>query len=194
MRYGGEHKLKRIICIARWLPQDWPEKGPRLLLESVAAFLKVRPDYEAMVIGRGATALRNAVFYPQRLNHMRLTLIDHLPNTELTPLLAESRISLCSSFHESYHIASFEAACCGCSVVALQSPDLPALQSVVQINGTFARTETPEAFTDALFEEARAWDQNARNPFEIYTRFKQDVHVDVVGRSCIDLLNLRHAS
>jgi glycosyltransferase involved in cell wall biosynthesis len=194
MRYGGEHKLKRIICVARWLPQDWPEKGPRLLLESIASFLNVRPDYEAMVIGRGASALRNAVFYPEGLDHARLTLIDHLPNNELPPLLAESRISLCSSFHESYHIASFEAACCGCSVVALQSPDLPALQSLVHTNGTFARAETPKAFTDALVDEARAWDQNARDPFEIYARFSQDVHADVVGRSCIDLLNLRHVS
>jgi glycosyltransferase involved in cell wall biosynthesis len=193
MRYEGQRKRKRVICVARWLPEDWPEKGPRLLLESLARFLSVRPDYEAMVVGRGASLLREATFYPKCLDGMKLQLIDYLPNKDLPPLLAESNISLCSSFHESFHIASFEAACCGCSIVALRSPDLPALQFCADTNGTLAEKETPAAFADALCSEVDMWERGQRNPQETANRWKQHVHADKVGAQCIQLIRRLHS-
>jgi glycosyltransferase involved in cell wall biosynthesis len=190
MRYGGQQKRMRVICVARWLPQDWPEKGPKLLLASLDAFLERRPDYEAVVIGRGASALRNASFFPSNLSYRNLQLLDYLPNKDIAPFLAESRISLCSSFHESYHIASFEAACCGCSVVALQSPDLPALQFLADTNGTLAHKETPEAFSNALVKEANKWDAGHRNPSTISQQWQAETHADKVAASAIKLLGL----
>ena len=190
MRYEGQQKRKRVICVARWLPQDWPEKGPQLLLASLDAFLEKRPDYEAIVIGRGASALRSTPFYPSALCHRNLRLVDYLPNKDVAPFLAESRISLCSSFHESYHIASFEAACCGCSVVALQSPDLPALQFLADTNGTLAIKETPQAFSSALVREARKWDDGLRSPSVISQQWQAETHADKVAATAIGLLHL----
>jgi glycosyltransferase involved in cell wall biosynthesis len=190
MRYDGQLKRKRVVCVARWLPQDWPEKGPRLLLESLAVFLKARPDYEAMIIGRGASALRGAPFYPQSLDGQRLQLLDYLPNKELSPLLSESRISVCSSFHESFHIASFEAACCGCSIVALLSPDLPALQYLAETNGTLAATESPEAFAEALSHEANLWHRGLRKPEFSSQLWQSETHTDKVAAKAVGLLGI----
>lgn len=188
MRYEGQQKHKRVICVARWLPQDWPEKCPKILLDSLAAFLERRPDYEALVVGRGATALKTARFYPQSLNSGNIRLLDYLPNSELPPLLAESQISICSSFHESYHIASFEAACCGCSIVALKSPDLPALQFLAQTDGTLATSETPRAFRDALCHEANLWDHCARNPSAISGHWQKETHAPNVASRLMQLI------
>ena len=188
MRYGGQEKRKRVISAARWLPQDWPEKGPQLLLRALDSFLRKRPDYEALVVGRGASRLREASFYPRSLDDRSFTTVDYLPNNELVPLLANARISLCSSFHESFHIASFEAACCGCSIVALQSPDLPALQYLAKDNGTLAIEEQPMAFADALMTEADLWDSGKRNSLESSVRWQQQVHADRVARQCVGLL------
>lgn len=190
MRYAGQQKRKQVICVARWLPQDWPEKGPKLLLASLDAFLEKRPDYEAVVIGRGASALRSTPFFPRNLACRNLQLLDYLPNKEIASFLAESSISLCSSFHESYHIASFEAACCGCSVVALQSPDLPALQFLADTNGTLAHKETPKAFSDALVKEASKWDGGLRNPSIISQQWQAEAHTDKVAAAEIALLDL----
>jgi len=190
MRYANQQKRKRVICVARWLPQDWPEKGPRLLLESLAVFLSARPDYEAMIVGRGASSLRSAPFYPSGLDRGNLQLIDYLPNKELPPLLAGSNISLCSSFHESYHIASFEAACCGCSIVALQSPDLPALQFLAATNGTLASEESPVAFAEALLNEAAMWDRGLRMPHSTSMHWQNETHAENVARRAIALLRL----
>ena len=190
MRYKEQYKRKRVICVARWHPEDWPEKGPRLLLASLDRFLAKHTDYEAMVIGRGATALRSAPFYPKHLGHRNLQLLNYLPNEELPPLMAESRISLCSSFHESYHIASFEAACCGCSIVALQSPDLPALQFLAETNGTLASNETPEAFAEALSKEAAMWDRGLHSPHITAQRWQSETHADKVAAKALELLDL----
>ena len=191
MRYGGEEKRKRVICVARWLPQDWAEKCPKLLLKTLDIFLEKRPDYEALVVGRGASELRNASFYPRRLDELNFTTIDYLPNTEIAPLLASARISLCSSFHESFHIASFEAACCGCSIVALNSPDLPALQLLAEDHGTLAAQEKPMAFAEALMTEASSWASGKRNPLESSVRWQQQVHADRVARQCVGLFQQR---
>ncbi len=190
MRYEGQPKRKRVICVARWLPEDWPEKGPRLLLESLAQFLSLRPDYEAMVVGRGASSLRHTNFYPRCLDSMKLQLVDYLPNKELSPLLAECNISLCSSFHESFHISSFEAACCGCSIVALKSPDLPALQFLAETNGTLAEKETPEVFADALFREANMWDRSLRTPDFTAKHWQAQTHAHKVAAKALALLEL----
>lgn len=188
MRYEGQIKRNRVICVARWLPQDWAEKGPRLLLASLAKFLEERPDYEAMVVGRGASSLRSTSFFPESLVRRNIQLVDYLRNDKLAPLLAESRISVCSSFHESYHLASFEAACCGCSIVALRSPDLPALQSLAETNGTLASKETPEAFANALSHEADIWDRGQRSPFSTALKWQYETHADKVASKALDLL------
>jgi glycosyltransferase involved in cell wall biosynthesis len=190
MRYGGQEKRKRVISVARWLRQDWPEKGPQLLLGALDSFLSRRPDYEALVVGRGASELRESDFYPRSLEDKTFTTINYLPNYELVPLLANTRISLCSSFHESFHIASFEAACCGCSVVALQSPDLPALQFLADTNGTLARKEAPEAFSDALVKEASNWDEGLRRPALTSQQWQAETHADKVAARAITLLGL----
>lgn len=188
MRYERQQKNRRVICVARWLPQDWPEKGPSLLLASLSRFLERRPGYEAIVVGRGASALPSATFYPKQLDQMRLQFVDYLPNEQLPPLLAESRISVCSSFHESYHIASFEASCCGCSVVALRSPDLPALQFLAVTNGTLAAEETPAAFATALCEEADKWDRGVRSPETTADHWQAETHADKVAGRALKLL------
>jgi glycosyltransferase involved in cell wall biosynthesis len=190
-RYDGEQKKKRVICVARWLKPDWAQKNPAMLLATLALFLSRRPDYEAVVVGRGASELKCAKFYPQQLNHLPITFIDAIPNTELTILYKKSRISYCSSYHESFHLASFEAACCGCSIVALDSPDLPALQWLAETSGTLARGEKPESFAEALSTEGKRWENNERSPGEISMRWSSKLHADKAAARVLRQLGLR---
>jgi len=190
-RYESEQKRKRVICVARWLQPDQAQKNPATLLASLALFLSRRPDYEAVVVGRGASDLRHTKFYPNQLNHLPLKFIDAIPNTELTTLYKESRISFCSSYHESFHLASFEAVCCGCSIVALNSPDLPALQWLAASDGTLAHEARPESFATALLAEAEKWDHDERSAEDISHHWSSELHADRAAARVLRQLGLR---
>lgn len=189
--YKGESKRNRVISVARWLKPDWAQKNPAMLLASLALFLNGRTDYEAVVVGRGASELKRAIFYPRKLDHLPITFIDALPNAELTTLYKESRISFCSSYHESFHLASFEAACCGCSIVALDSPDLPALQWLAESDGTLAKEEKPELFAEALRAEAEKWDSGGHSGEDISHRWSSELHADKAAARVLRQLGLR---
>jgi glycosyltransferase involved in cell wall biosynthesis len=189
-RYKSEQKKKRVICVARWLKPDWAQKNPAMLLASLALFLNRRSDYEAVVVGRGASDLKHAAFYPRQPNHLPITFIDAIPNAELTTLYKQSRISFCSSYHESFHLTSFEAACCGCSIVALDSPDLPALQWLAESNGTLAKWEKPESFAEALLVESEKWDRNHRCAEDISRHWTSELHADKAAARVLRQLGL----
>jgi len=188
--YGGERKKKRVICVARWRKQDWAQKNPSLLLQSLASFLDKRRDYEAVVVGREATKLKQTGFYPAILDKLPITFIDALPNADLTSLYRESRISLCSSYHESFHLASFEAACCGCSIVALDSEDVPALQWLAETDGALAQKESPRAFSNALVAEAAEWERGSRTPEDIARRWTTELWASHTARRVVRQLGL----
>lgn len=191
--YQGEFKKKRVICVARWRKQDWAQKNPKLLLLSLASFLDRRHDYEAVIVGPGAKDLRRLKFYPTVLDELPLRFIDAIPNKELTTLYRESRISLCTSYHESFHLASFEAACCGCSIVALDSHDVPALHWLAQSDGTLASAESPASFSDALVKEAEAWETGSRIPYMTSQKWCDLLHSTRVATRVVEQLGL-HSS
>lgn len=176
--YRGETKKKRVICVARWRKQDWPQKNPALLLRSLATFLGDRKDYEALIVGRDAERLRGSPLCPEEINRLPIAFVDSVPNADLTKLYKESRTSFCSSYHESFHLASFEAACCGCSIVALDSPDIPALRWLAESDGTLAKQDNPDSFAEALMAEAEKWDDGYRSAEDISQRWSCELHAD----------------
>jgi glycosyltransferase involved in cell wall biosynthesis len=188
--YNGEEKRKRVVCVARWRKQDWAQKNPGILLSSLAAFLAHRTDYEALVVGRGATELRHAKFYPAALDNLPVRFLDAIPNSELPSLYRQSRISFCSSHHESFHLASFEAACCGCSIVALDSDDVPALQWLAETDGTLAEKESAHSFAEALAREAAAWDTGAREANKTATRWTSELWASRAARRVVHQLRM----
>ncbi|MEY3479510.1 MAG: hypothetical protein RIQ71_285 [Verrucomicrobiota bacterium] len=188
--YQGEFKKKRVICVARWRRQDWAQKNPELLLRCLAMFLDSCRDYEAVIVGSEAGRLVRTPFYPDELKRLPITFIDALPNSDLTKLYMESQVSLCSSYHESFHLASFEAACCGCSIVALDSDDVPALQWLAETDGTLAKKETPHAFSDALMHEANAWERGERDPEQIARRWTSELQASQAARRVMRQLRL----
>ena len=188
--YDGEEKRKRVVCVARWRKQDWAQKNPGILLSSLAAFLARRTDYEAFVVGRGATELKHAKFYPAALDNLPVRFLDAIPNSELPSLYRQSRISFCSSYHESFHLASFEAACCGCSIVALDSDDVPALQWLAETDGTLAEKESAHSFAEALAREAAAWDTGAREANKTATRWTSELWASRAARRVVHQLRM----
>ena len=91
-----------------------------------------------------------------------------------------------------FHLASFEAACCGCSIVALDSPDLPALQWLAASDGTLAHEAKPESFATALLAEAAKWENGHRSAKDISHRWSSELHADKAAARVLRQLALAH--
>lgn len=186
--YHGEEKKKHLVVVGRWGSEDAPQKDPQLTLRVVSTFLDLEPEWEASIIGpAGKRLLGRAINRIQAIN-WRIQFHDFLPHHELHLMLAKSRILLCASRFESFHIASAEAVCAGCSVVV---PDSALLASThwftTSDSGTVARSRDFEDLIDALRAEAANWDTGLRDPFQISKFWRERLHADKLETTILDL-------
>jgi glycosyltransferase involved in cell wall biosynthesis len=168
MKPPTEAKQPSILVVGRWFAEDKAQKDPRLTMAVISAFLKAQPTWIIEVVGRGCASLNNFTrdWEPETLS--RLTLTEALPREELVSRYQRSRILLCCSRFESFHIASAEALCCGCSVVVADHPLLASTAWFASAgSGNLAPCRTAAALTAALLEETEAWDGGHRDPFKI---------------------------
>jgi len=184
MRYNGEEKSNQVLVVGRWEKEDHAQKNPQLTLEVLERFLSARPDWTAEVIGRSsdrhlAPLARNWSPEVRR----RLTLTNRLTHSDLMGRYRTSRILLCGSRFESFHIASAEAVCSGCSVVVGKHPLLGSTAwFTTEASGTLGESVDCDSLTSALMCEASAWDDGGRSADFIASTWQSRVHAPEIGR------------
>lgn len=181
MRYSGQAKQPRVVCVGRWQPEDWRQKNPRLLLQTIVQLLPKAPQLECVIVGSMDKNLRCQFLEATAAFPGRVRLPGRMPNHEIAPLFQTSQVALCTSNHESFHIASAEALCCGCSVVAPDLPELPSLKWFVGQNSGRLASRTPEALAQAVQEELKIWAGQKRNPEKISSEWGARLHADRVA-------------
>ena len=101
---------------------------------------------------------------------------------EMVEVYATSQISYCSSAYESFHIASGEALCCGCSLVASRSASLAAFQWFADDGvATLAATDDAGEHVQALEEELEFWRCGQRTPERISRVWCDRLHAERVA-------------
>lgn len=188
MRYQGEAKKPVVVAIGRWLPEDWPQKDPEMLWKILARVLAESPHAEARILGRMDSALQSRFVSLGNRHPGRVQVMGYQPNNTLAPLLAASQVLLCSSLYESFHIASAEALCCGCSVVGPATPELPSLHWFVRENSGTLAARTPDALGGATLHELAQWRAGHRHAQTISSRWSTRLHAAKVARRILDLL------
>lgn len=152
-------RARRVVAIGRWrsFQKNWQQ-----CLELAKSLIAERPDYEFHIVGE--TPLTDSPA-PQIILHGRLE------RSKVTEWLGESQILVVPSRYESFHLASGEALCCGCSVV--ESPRLTTAAYFAEDGcGTVARRPTTGAMLEALRIEIRAWESGQRDPEKIATKWR----------------------
>lgn len=187
MSYSGEAKSPRVIAVGRWLPEDWRQKNPALLLEVITRLLAARSDLECVVVGRMQEALRAKFLEAAGENCSRLRLLGHVPNRDLSAWLKSSQVALCTSTHESFHIASAEALCCGCSVVAPDFGELPSLQWFAGESCGQLGAPSAHAIAQAVLDELILWQNHRRNAKRIADIWGSRLHADQVARLILQI-------
>lgn len=185
MTYRGEPKQNRVICVGRWQPEDHHQKDPKTLIQVLTRFLQDRPDWSAEIIGRGAPRLSELLEQSSRATTLqRLTFTEHLDRSSLRDHYASSRILLCPSRFESFHISSAEALCCGCSVVVANHPLLASTAWFTTRNsGTLAKSRNPSDLLEGLIAESFLWESHQRTADEISSSWVKELRCDFVAKN-----------
>lgn len=186
MRYSGQIKQPRIVSVGRWQPADWRQKNPGLLIQTIVHLLRKAPETECVVVGSMEEILRLQFLKATAAFRGRVRLPGRMPNHEIAPLLQTSQVALCTSNHESFHIASAEALCCGCSVVAPDLPELPSLKWFVGESSGRLASRTPENLAQAVLDELSLWAHQKRNPKTISSEWGARLHADRVAALILD--------
>ncbi len=119
----------------------------------------------------------------------RVTLHGIVPNAELLAAYQTAHVYLCVSAYESFLIAAAEAMCCGCSIVACDSPTLPGPRWFAsESRGTLGERLATEDLVNASLIEAEAWREGWRNEFQIADWAQRHMHANHVAESYATLL------
>lgn len=193
MKYyeGKDSTRNQIIVVGRWHAADDWQKNTDLVISTIVDFLLNDSRYNALIVGSGALQLND--FYKNELHEVksRVELIDWVSNDELVDKYNESQVALCASRHESFHIASAEALCCGCTIVSYIADSMSSMQYFAGDGrfGTLADEGTSEALAEALREETTLWQNGERNPVEISTFWTNELHGSNVAKSLLDQIS-----
>jgi len=190
MNYRGEEKAKRVLVVGRWGTADAAQKDPNLTLRVLAHFLLSHPDWDAEIIGPEAIGLDDNAARILKTAKSRLTLKNFVKHDELRELYATSRILLCASRFESFHIASAEAVCCGCSVVVAAHPLLASTSWFTSMtSGTIATQRSVESLAKALNDEVDAINDMLRDPIKISETWTPNLHAQSIALNIIGLID-----
>ncbi len=190
--YTGCAKEKLVICVARWAREDWLQKNPKLLLQSLNIFLRKWPQWRAVVIGRGASQLKRPLGHEIFSTKCCIDFLDFVSIADLKPYYDRASIGFWSSRGEGQIGAGAQALCFGCSVVAGNSGNLSCFHHYVsRESGRVALGMSADALADALCLEAQAWETGQRDPTRISSIWMDEFHNTKVISRALGLLGLQ---
>ena len=185
---GTMPKENLIVSIGRWT--DHWQKRPDLLGGCLEKSLRDRPDWKAEVFGEPGQELPRWHRDLEPALRARIHLAGVVPNRQLSAAMGRAKISLCSSAYESFHIASGEALCSGCSVVGVDSAMTPSLSWFAEENsGTLSKTLNAQGLAEALTAEISAWESGQRDSQAISRRWRDCLHAGEVAGALMEMVS-----
>jgi len=180
--YLGEPKSNMVIAVGRWTSADW-QKNPELHIRVLTGFLEKHPDYRAVIVGPVDTKFEFLARSASESVRSRLILTGRLTNEQTLRLFAEAKISVALTRHESFHIPTGEALCCGCSIVSYPSLMIPSMDYFMQnSDGTMASSENVMSILGALNTEVALWQNGFRDPLQISSFWQKRLHSSQVAK------------
>ena len=175
--YYGTAKQERVVCIGQW---DEYAKRQEFMMETLGLFLGLNPHAKVDICGRPTPELQawHAALPPQQRE--RVDLAGFVDNKDLPALYNRAMVSLCTSRSEGTSIASAEALCCGCSIVAANRTEkLRIVHGYIRRSaGSISEEDTPESVARALEDELAAWRNGERDAAHISAQWQSIFHAD----------------
>ncbi len=182
----GGSRNPRVVAVGRW--DDERQKRTSLLMQVVELLLTRSPVVGVDLVGVAGDALEAWQANLDASVRDRVVVHGRRSPAEIVDLLNRAQVSYCPSAFESFHIASGEALCCGCSVVAGRSVSMASFEWFVgEGDGRLADRDDVDGHADALLEELGAWTDNKRDAGKISARWTARLHAPCVAERVLGL-------
>jgi glycosyltransferase involved in cell wall biosynthesis len=186
-RYSkGSKTNMRVIAVGRW--DDLPQKRAQILIEVINRCLHANHEIVFDILGKITQTMHDWHASLKEQKASRVQLHGTIPNSQLLSYYQRSSILLCTSSHESFHIAAAEALCCGNTVVA---PKLDALPSFVWFtengSGRLSNDETAISIANSLLDEMNDWLAGNRDAKSISDYWCSKLHTNEVANQIVEL-------
>ena len=161
-------KNKLIVAVGEWDGRVGNSyiKNTDTMVNVLCRFLIQRPDYEAVVIGRGDAIVRKFAERWSSRHKINFHITGFIPNSEVAQYLGKAQVLFMPSLYESFGIAAAEALCKGCSLVGSPIESFYFLAKGGS-TGTLAPDFTEEAYLGALSADICKWERGCYSPQEI---------------------------
>ncbi|NLF89605.1 glycosyltransferase [Candidatus Bathyarchaeota archaeon] len=181
-----QKKTNVIISYGRW--HDIPQKNTVNLVKTVASFLKMRPEYTAIIFGSGKELLEKLVSaYPKDITD-RFQLPGFVEREKIRCLLAGAKMFLAPSRWESFGIAVGESLCMGCSVVGTPVESFQYL-AAEGFSGTVSSDFSQKRFLSSLVADAAKWDSGFYDPDRIAAFWRPKLDRRAVAGTIAEMVN-----
>jgi glycosyltransferase involved in cell wall biosynthesis len=175
-----QKKQNIIVSYGRW--NDIKQKNTINMVQAITDFLKMRPEYTAVLFGGGKDVLENLIKETPKDITERIKLLGFVERTEINKILSSAKIFLAPSRWESFGIAAGESLCMGCSVAATPVESLQYL-AMQGFSGSVSPNFTKNGFLSALVEDAIKWDRGQYKPEEIAAFWRPKLDRKAVSKS-----------
>jgi len=182
-----EQRKEKVVAVARW--DAIRHKRPHVLMKVAEGVLAQQPSVSFEIFGKTPDYMtRWHAGLPEAVK-ARVALRGPQPIRAVASAISESMILYCPSAREGLPFPVVEALCAGCTVVGLNTPEVPGLAWAFQeSDGTPAMRDSVEAHVRALVEELGKWRNGQRRPSEIGKKWAQWFAAPVVCRRLIELI------
>lgn len=179
-------KNKLIVAVGEWDGRVGSSyiKNTDTMVKALCRFLTMRPDYKAVIIGRGEDIVNKIAKGWKSCKNLHTT--GFIPNAEVAEYIGKAQILFAPSLFESFGIAAAEALCMGCSVVG--SP-LESFHFLTKggFSGTLAADFTEEAYLGALLADIIKWERGVYSPEVISFAWRSILHRNTIAKSYLQV-------
>lgn len=169
-------KSKQVVAVGNWEMKfgDYYVKNTEAMCSAIGRFLAVRPDFIAILIGKGDDFLKKLLLgLPTEISY-RINIVGEVPHPKVLNFLNRSRILFMPSISEGLSIAASEALTAGCSIVGSPLESLHYLSQGGKY-GTLAARFDANAYCGALVADAVRWDRGEYNPVATATFWSNEL-------------------
>jgi glycosyltransferase involved in cell wall biosynthesis len=176
-----------FVTVGRWDVQR--QKRPDLLMAVIDLLLAADTRFRFKIFGKLIPEMERWHAGLDAERSRRVGLHGIVPNAELLEAYQGSHIYLCVSAYESFLIAAAEAMCCGCSIVACNSPTLPGPRWFASgSRGMLADNLNAQDLAKAALLEAEVWREGGRDGNDIADWAQRHMHANHVADTYANLL------
>jgi glycosyltransferase involved in cell wall biosynthesis len=175
-----------VVASGRWW--DDKAKNTQLMAKTMVEFLKERRDYSSIIVGNGTEKVQSCIGDIPGNVRERLNVVGFTELSKIKDILSKAKIILTPSRWESFSLASCEAVCMGCSVVATPVESLRYL-SMQGFSGTVSSTFSKDAVLAALIQDSTKWDRGDYEPEKIAAFWRAKMNRKSVAESIASLVH-----